>query len=176
MAVRESTQRRQQTADAMEAAALELFSIRGYHEVTIEQIAAAVGVHERTVLRYFRSKEDILMALPRRAGQAICDEVARRPPEESPIEAMCQAVTLAAVPSPNDNYPSVLWARAVTTYPEAFIAVTAEQMHAMSAAIATRLQPAVSADVARAVASAIAGAVHGIWREWIDGGAREPFA
>src|SRR3954453_2048336 len=103
MAVRESTQRRQQTADAMEAAALELFSVRGYHEVTIEQIAAAVGVHERTVLRYFRSKEDILMALPRRAGHEICEELVRRPPEESPIEAMCQAVTIATLPNPSHN-------------------------------------------------------------------------
>lgn len=160
----------------MELAALELFSARGYHEVTIEQIAAAVGVHERTVLRYFRSKEEILMALPRRAGLEICEELARRPVGESPIEAMCQAVVAATLPISDHNYPAVLWAQAVATYPEAFIAVTAEQMHAMSGAIAERMQPAVSTDVARAVASAIAGAVHGIWREWIDDGAREEFA
>jgi AcrR family transcriptional regulator len=169
-------QRRQQTADSMELAALELFAVHGYHDVTIDQIAAAVGVHERTVLRYFRSKEDLLMTLPRRAGQVICDELAKRPPGESPIEATCQAVMAADAALRSESNLPLLWARAVASYPEAFIAVTAEQMHAMSGAIADRLQPVYPPDVARAVASAIAGAVHGIWREWIDGGGTEDFA
>jgi AcrR family transcriptional regulator len=160
----------------MEAAALELFAERGYHEVTVEQIAAAVGVHERTVLRYFRSKEELLMALPRRAGHAICVEVARRPTQESPIEATCQAVLASDAAFKDEKNLPLLWARAVATYPEAFTAVTAEQMHEISAAISGRLQPAYAPDVARAVASAIAGALHGIWREWIDDGGVEDFA
>ncbi|MCU1345887.1 MAG: regulatory protein TetR [Acidimicrobiia bacterium] len=168
--------RRQQTAQAMERAALELIAARGYHNVTVDEIAGAVGVHERTVLRYFRSKEEILMALPRRSGEAICDELAKRPPEESPIEAMCQAVTAAAaVVNGDDDTAAYLWGRAIATCPEAFIAVIAEQMHAMSDAMAARLQPGYSPPVARAVASAIAGALHGIWREWIDGGGTEDF-
>src|ERR1700712_5598065 len=136
MTAQKPKDRRQQTAYSMEVAGLELFAASGYHNVTIDEIAGAVGVHERTVLRYFRSKEEILMALPRRSGEMICDELAKRPPDESAIEAMCQAVTVTdRVLNGSDNHASYLWARAVATCPEAFIAVIAEQMHAMSDAM-----------------------------------------
>lgn len=168
--------RRQRVAYAMEVAALELFATHGYHDVTIEQIAAAVGVHQRTVLRYFRSKEDILLTLPRRAGRAICDEIVDRPPTETPIEATCQAVLEAGKTHDYDNELSLTWAKAVATCPEAFVAVTAEFMHDMAGTISARLAPSAGREVARAMAWAIAGAVHGLWREWIDDGGTADFA
>lgn len=160
----------------MEQTALELFASHGYHDVTIDQIAVAVGVHQRTVLRYFRSKEDILLTLPRRAGRAICDEIVNRPLSESPIEATCQAVVEAGKTHDYDNALSLTWAKAVASCPEAFVAVTAEFMHDMAATITARLEASSGREVARAMAWAIAGAVHGLWREWIDDGGTADFA
>ncbi|MCU1344393.1 MAG: hypothetical protein JWL70_659, partial [Acidimicrobiia bacterium] len=60
-------QRRLRVASLIERTALELFAAQGYDNVTVEQVAAAVDLHERTVLRYFRTKEDLLLGLGRRA-------------------------------------------------------------------------------------------------------------
>jgi TetR/AcrR family transcriptional regulator, regulator of mycofactocin system len=44
---------------AIEQAAFELFAERGFAGTTLDDIAAAVGVSRRTVLRYYGSKNDI---------------------------------------------------------------------------------------------------------------------
>jgi AcrR family transcriptional regulator len=47
------------TRDALVEAALELFSLHGYEETTVEQVAAAAGVSPRTFFRHFATKQDI---------------------------------------------------------------------------------------------------------------------
>ncbi len=49
--------RRQETRDALAAAALALFSARGFDATSVEEIAVAAGVSRRTFFRYFASKE-----------------------------------------------------------------------------------------------------------------------
>ena len=55
-------ERKARTAAAIAAAALDLFSRRGYADVTVAEIAAAAQVGERTLYRYFADKEDVLFA------------------------------------------------------------------------------------------------------------------
>ncbi len=43
----------------IEAAAFRLFSVKGFEETTVEDIAEEVGIGRRTLFRYFRSKNDI---------------------------------------------------------------------------------------------------------------------
>lgn len=50
------------TALAIEQAGAELFERQGFDATTLEQIAEAVDVHKQTVLRYFKSKEEIAFA------------------------------------------------------------------------------------------------------------------
>jgi AcrR family transcriptional regulator len=47
------------TRDALVEAALELFSLHGYDETTVEEIAAAAGVSPRTFFRHFPTKQDV---------------------------------------------------------------------------------------------------------------------
>lgn len=56
--------KRERTRERLLGAALELFASQGYHETTVAQIAARVGVSEMTFFRHFQSKEDSLLADP----------------------------------------------------------------------------------------------------------------
>lgn len=44
----------------MSVVALELFARRGFEETTLDDVAAAVGVSRRTLLRYYPSKNDLV--------------------------------------------------------------------------------------------------------------------
>src|SRR6476469_3658547 len=58
------------------AAAHELFAERGYADVTMEEIAAAVGVTKPLLYNYFGNKERLYIACMERAGNALSATVA----------------------------------------------------------------------------------------------------
>ena len=60
--------------------AINHFQKKGYKEATLEGIAQCAGVSKRTVLRYFRAKEDIAVAFAEDAYDAFSRAVAGRPP------------------------------------------------------------------------------------------------
>ena len=64
LAMREPLRQRKKarTARTIEQVAADLFERQGYDATTLEQIAEAAEVHKQTVLRYFKSKEDIAFA------------------------------------------------------------------------------------------------------------------
>jgi AcrR family transcriptional regulator len=70
--VKPSGQRR---AEILEAA-LELYSSKGFHDTTMEEVAHAAGVAKGTIYLYFASKEHVLLALKRDFMQGLTDVVA----------------------------------------------------------------------------------------------------
>ncbi len=84
--------KKQRTRDALVRAALELIASRGYEGTTVDDIAAAVDVSQRTFFRYFASKEDVAFFVPRLAESHVVDAVRARPPGEAPLEALRRAV------------------------------------------------------------------------------------
>jgi len=58
----ESLPRRPRRRDAILAAALELFSRKGYQETSIDEIGAAAGVSGPAIYRHFESKQELLAA------------------------------------------------------------------------------------------------------------------
>lgn len=55
------TRRRNETSREVIETALELFRTTGFARTTVDDIARAVGISERTFFRYFRTKEDVLL-------------------------------------------------------------------------------------------------------------------
>ncbi|MFF3335443.1 TetR/AcrR family transcriptional regulator [Streptomyces sp. NPDC002888] len=88
--LRERKKRR--TRDALLRAAVELFTTRGYDRTTVDDIADAVDVSQRTFFRYFAGKEEAALALQDMVVARFVESVRERPPHEAPLEAMRQAV------------------------------------------------------------------------------------
>ncbi|CAL9575811.1 TetR family transcriptional regulator [Streptomyces sp. Tu 3180] len=84
--------KKQRTRDALVRAALELFATRGYEGTTVDDIAAAVDVSQRTFFRYFASKEEVAFFVPRLAESHVVEAVRGRPPGEAPLETLRRAV------------------------------------------------------------------------------------
>ncbi|WP_037669449.1 TetR/AcrR family transcriptional regulator [Streptomyces griseus] len=84
--------KKQRTRDALVRAAVELFTSQGYDRTTVDDIAAAVDVSQRTFFRYFAGKEEAALALQDMVVARFVASVRERPSHETPLEAMRQAV------------------------------------------------------------------------------------
>ncbi|MET9346821.1 TetR/AcrR family transcriptional regulator [Streptomyces termitum] len=84
--------KKQRTRDALIRVALELFTEQGYERTTVDEIADAVEVSQRTFFRYFSSKEEVAFAVQRMVEEEFVRSLALRPPEEGPLDAMRNAV------------------------------------------------------------------------------------
>jgi AcrR family transcriptional regulator len=85
--------KKQRTRDLLLRSALELFTERGYEETTVDDIAEAADVSQRTFFRYFASKEDAAFFVARLAESHFVEAVLARPPEEAPLDALRLALT-----------------------------------------------------------------------------------
>ncbi|SOD86885.1 TetR family transcriptional regulator [Streptomyces sp. Ag109_G2-15] len=84
--------KKQRTRDALLRSALELFTTQGYEHTTVDEIAEAVGVSQRTFFRYFAGKEEVAFAVQDMAEARFVAAVRERPPHEAPMETLRQAV------------------------------------------------------------------------------------
>lgn len=71
---------KQQRYDAILAAARELGSRRGVRDVSLTDIAGAVGMHKSALLRYFETREEIFLRLAAQEWQAWGDDLGRALP------------------------------------------------------------------------------------------------
>ena len=86
--------------------ALRLFTEQGYDETTIAQIAREAGVSQRTLFRYFGTKEDLLGGGQDRFGQVLMDTISEQPAHAGAWEALRAGV--AAVLALHDSREQAL--------------------------------------------------------------------
>ncbi|QHC21267.1 TetR family transcriptional regulator [Streptomyces sp. GS7] len=87
--------KKQRTRDALIRAALELFTEQGYEATTIDEIAEAVDVSQRTFFRYFANKQDVTFAVQDMVEARFLSELRARPEDEAPLTALRSAVMVA---------------------------------------------------------------------------------
>lgn len=73
--------------------AIDLFAEHGFDQVTVEQVAAAVGISARSFNRYFPTKEDAVVGDATRWGAVVRDAVAARPGDEPTWDSLQAAYT-----------------------------------------------------------------------------------
>ena len=80
--------RKQESRQAISAAAMALFAARGFDEVTISQVADAARVSKMTVTNYFPRKEDLVFDRAEMLIRGLADAAAARAPGESVLAAI----------------------------------------------------------------------------------------
>jgi TetR/AcrR family transcriptional regulator, regulator of mycofactocin system len=83
------------SARELELIALRLFTEQGFHETTVDQIAAAARVSARTFFRYYVSKSDVLWNEFDNEVESIRRLLAEMPDELPVMEAVRRAVVAA---------------------------------------------------------------------------------
>jgi AcrR family transcriptional regulator len=169
--------RRERVSRAIERVALELFAKSSPEEVTIEQIAAAAGISNRTFFRYFASRDDILAALPTRSLARVSEIVRARPPSESVIEAFA-AAGQDPDQSDDDRELVLLWGLVVHRSPDAAARAlghsTVGVAEVFQVLVAERLGIDATSTRAGALGAAIAGVVSYTYHQWVLDGGRIP--
>lgn len=102
--------KKQATHQAITEAAWQLFADHGYDATTVDDIAAAAEVSQRTFFRYFDSKEAVLFGNWRDEFDELSRRMRERPPEEGPMEALLEA--LVSLADYYDRQRAVRWERA----------------------------------------------------------------
>ncbi len=68
--------------------AWDLFVRQGYDATTVDEIAGAAGMSQRSFFRYFGSKEDVVLVKFEAVGALLAGELARRPASEDAWTAL----------------------------------------------------------------------------------------
>jgi AcrR family transcriptional regulator len=79
-------------------AAYELVMEKGYGNVTLDGMAAAGGVSRSTFVRYFPTKDDVILVALEAHAERMADALRARPPEEDDWSALCRAIESFMVP------------------------------------------------------------------------------
>jgi len=100
--------RKQQVVrDAIWNAAIDLFGEKGFDETTVDDIAAAAGVSQRTFFRYFASKSDLMGQGVLAYGEALTAAIKTCPQSANSFDVLRKAVlniatTVASYPRSKD--------------------------------------------------------------------------
>lgn len=151
--------RRRMISLDIEAIALGVFADQGFANTTVAQAATAAGVSESTFFRYFATKDDVLLAAPRRVSRRVCDAVLARPDGETLLASWRSALGEGSFLTPEDLRSAKLLGRIIAHSPDLAPRLATDsvntELHVHT--VATRL--GIEATSLRAVV--IAGAIHG---------------
>jgi AcrR family transcriptional regulator len=107
--------KKRETRFAMSQAAIRLAVERGWDNVSVEDIAAAANVSERTFRNYFASKAEAVVATHIERGQRTAEALRERPADEPLWDALVNAVLVqfeppedSPSPPPDDGYAAGL--------------------------------------------------------------------
>lgn len=101
--------KKQRTRDALLRAAVELFTSQGYDGTTVDEIAAAVDVSQRTFFRYFAGKDEAALALVEMTVERFVEAVRARPRTSRRSRRCARRYWTAGTRSTRSSSPSYPW-------------------------------------------------------------------
>jgi AcrR family transcriptional regulator len=171
--------RRDLVARDIRRTALALFDDRGFDSVSVQDIAAAMGMSARTFFRYFARKDDILLDYQRHLNDRLCEALRVRPTDEGPVTALRSAFIATSTVTPDDHDAVVARARVLATAPALQARAQGERASGsqeIARLLAIRMDVDAAADQRPLViAAAMLGAAAAAWDHWLErGGTGDP--
>ncbi len=168
--------RRRLVQDEIGQSAMDLFVERGFDQVSVDDIAAATGMSQRTFFRYFASKDDVLLRYQHRLHERLCRAFAARPEDEPAVTALRSAYLSTSTVPPGARADvhrlaqvladaPALWARAIGNV----VVGGAEP----AIELARRMGLPTTDPRPRVIAAAMGAGVATAWNDWVrsDGSA-----
>jgi AcrR family transcriptional regulator len=126
------------TREALQEAAMDLFSRHGFDGTTVEEIADACEVSPRTFFRYFPTKEDALFGDADARRERLLTVLADQPADAAPFAALIAAMRVLALDYRHDRATLVARSKIVQESPQ-LQAYKAEHQHGWEAAVVDAL-------------------------------------
>ncbi|MFF8642985.1 TetR family transcriptional regulator [Streptomyces sp. NPDC015345] len=173
--------KRRLVSDELTESALQLLALKGYDGVTIDEIVAAAGVSRRTFFRYFASKEDVVVQFLADMGSDMRTELADRPADERPSEALLHAVRIPLRACAADSERALCVVRLILRTPALHARFLERQAHwrdDLTTQLGQRLGLAPETELYPGLAAGMAlTAFDAVLRRWCDSdGADDPAA
>jgi AcrR family transcriptional regulator len=127
------------TREALQEAAMDLFTRQGFDGTTVEEIADACEVSPRTFFRYFPTKEDVLFVDADARRDRLLAVLADQPPDEPTFAALEAAMRALALDYLDDRDALVARSKVVQGSPQ-LQAYKAEHQHGWEAAVVDALE------------------------------------
>jgi AcrR family transcriptional regulator len=158
-------------ARRLEAVALELFAMRGFDAVTVDDLAAAGGVGRRTFFRYFPTKLDVVLGELDDALAALVATLRTVPAGFDPVTA-CREAFLQVNAYADDDVPALRRRlRLIETVPEVSARAGvryAAWERAVAADPATRWGCSAEELRPQVFARVVVAAMRGVFTTWLD--------
>jgi AcrR family transcriptional regulator len=165
--------RRDAVSRTIQRAALALFTRHGFDAVSVDDVAAAAGISQRTFFRYFGSKDDVLLDYQRRLDERLLAALRARPATEGAVTALRNAFLETSAVAPPDHADVLLRARALADAPGLRARSRGEQVAgaaALAEVLAERMGTRPTDRRPVTVAAAMSAVARAAWDQWVAGG------
>lgn len=163
--------KKEQTRERLKQVAFELFSERGFDDVTVDEIAERAEVSKSTLFRYFEAKEDLLFADAVAHRDALVHALAARPLEEPVLVSLRASLRSLAADYQADRLRAVARNRIMSESPTLAARSLERQVaweEGLAAVILPRLDGQPDAETRAEVLAAVSMAVVRIaTRRWV---------
>ena len=168
-------QRRFAKCRTIEAEAWKLFEAHGFDATTVDDIADATGISQRTFFRYFESKEAVLYGQWAWQLDVMTRRIEKAGDDVAPLDAVRAAVMSLAEGVERERHTVLMRARltASSTSARSYYRTVVQPAweEATAAALAARYGLDPDADpTARSLAGAAVGALNAAMGVWVAGG------
>lgn len=169
MGLRET--KKERTRELLLSAALDLIAQQGFEQTTIMEIADAVQVSSRTVLRYFPTKEDVVVAWVDDEFGVLLEKLVAWPADATPYGAMAGAMRAAVVSYEARNDFFLMIEKAIAASPAMRarkVALGSVLVTELSAVLAKRMKLCAEADLLPdLIAGTVVAACRSAIRAWL---------
>jgi AcrR family transcriptional regulator len=153
--------------------AIRLFIERGFDSVSVDEIAAAANMSQRTFFRYFATKDEIVVQYERRLRRRLHDAVRLRPADEGPVTALRNAFLETSTAAPDHRAEARKRGRVLIEAPTlaARVQMVLAEADADLADLLTQRMPAMASRVretrARVIVVTMVAVASYAWNEWV---------